>query len=350
MDDGLYFGLDEATYHALPALSASGIKNLLISPMDFWARSWLNPLKPTDEEGDDQPEWKIVGHAYHKRILEGRDAFADRYAPTFEALGDCLKTIDDIKEAMSVLGVETKGCKSKADYIARLREADPDVQLFDELRNAYAEEHEGKEFLSADLIAKIELSAAMIEKHPEISKCFRGGYPEVTVIWNENGIRFKARLDYLKPRAIIDLKTFTNMMNKPIEGAIYSAMASKKYHIQSAHYMRGAIKAVEFVRLGRVITSDLSKHGPDETFLRELAKTAQHDFFFVFQQKGIAPLARAKKFTRGSLWSCGEVAIEEAIKRYRFYMDKHGENEPWVDAEPITDFEDALFPAYTTEL
>jgi hypothetical protein len=31
-------------------------------------------------------------------------------------------------------------------------------------------------------------------------------------------------------------------------------------------------------------------------------------------------------------------------------MDKHGEKEPWVDAEPITEFEDALFPAYTTEL
>ena len=57
-------------------------------------------------------------------------------------------------------------------------------------------------------------------------------------MWTENDIRFKARFDYLKPKAIVDLKTFGNFMNKPIDSAIYSAMASGKYHIQAAFYMR----------------------------------------------------------------------------------------------------------------
>ena len=34
--DGFYFDLPEDDYHAIPALSASGIKNLLISNPDFW--------------------------------------------------------------------------------------------------------------------------------------------------------------------------------------------------------------------------------------------------------------------------------------------------------------------------
>lgn len=337
MKDGLYFGLSDTAYHALPYLSASGIKNILISPMDFWARSWMNPLK-----ADENTEAMQIGKAYHKRILEGRSAFNDCYAQTFQAPDECLRTVDDIKEAMSRLGVETKGCKSKADYIARLLEADPEAVLFDELRDEYQAEHEGKEFLSADLIGKIEIANAMIEGHPEIGKCFRGGYPEVTVIWTEDGVRFKSRFDYLKTKAIIDLKTFANTMNKPVDAAIYSAMAGGKYHIQAAFYLR-AVKAAQ------AMARPVDFTGKDD-WLKAFTDCEEHDFYFVFQQKGIAPLARAKKFTRGSLWSCGEVAIDEGIRRYKFYMEKHGENEPWVDDAPIDEFEDALFPAYATEL
>jgi hypothetical protein len=186
----------------------------------------------------------------------------------------------------------------------------------------------------------------MIEKHPHINKCFRGGYPEVTVVWTDNEIRFKSRFDYLKPKAIIDLKTFANMMNKPIDSAIYSAMASKKYHIQAAFYLRAVEKAKELVELGKFEATDEAA----VKWLSQLCLSDPHDFYFVFQQKGVAPLARCKKFTRGSLWSCGEVAIDEAIRRYMFYMQKHGETEPWVDDTPIDEFEDSLFPAYTTEL
>lgn len=344
IEDGIYFEMDEADYHALPFLSASGIKNLLISPMDFWARSWMNPLKDMEDADTDEPEWKITGHAYHKRILEGRKAFESRYAATFEAPDGCLKTIDDIETALKEMGADTKGCNSKPKWIARIKEVDPSVLLFDELRADYLQQHDGKEFLSQKAITKIELSAAMIEKHPHLQKCFRGGYPEVTVVWTEDGIRFKCRFDYLKTKAIIDLKTFANLMSKPIDNALYSAMASRKYHIQAAKYMRGAEKGKELAARGKILGEC------DQHFIEHFIASPPHDFFFVFQQKGIAPLARGKKFTRGSLWSCGEVAIDEAVRRFSFYMDKHGDKEPWVDDTPIDEFDDSLFPSYTTEL
>jgi hypothetical protein len=202
----------------------------------------------------------------------------------------------------------------------------------------------GKTSLNQGLIDRIEIAAAMIEKHPELSKCFAGGYPEVTVIWEEKGVFFKSRIDYLKPRAMIDLKTFENTMDKPVDNAIYYSMASQKYHIQAAFYMgHAAPRAVEFARKGRVFgyaTKD---------FISKLAQTQEHDFYFVFQQKGIAPVARGKKFPRGLMYGCGDQAIEDAVKKYKECLALYGTG-PWVDPTPIDEFEDSRFPVFATEL
>jgi PDDEXK-like domain of unknown function (DUF3799) len=335
--DGLYFNLSEDEYHAVHALSASGIKHLLISNPDFWFRSPMNPLRR-----DEPTDAMTIGKAFHKRILEGKELFNESYALTFQEPHDCLKTVDDIKERLRELAVDTKGCKTKSDFIARLKDVDQDAVLYSDLLDAYMMLHAGKEFISADLLSSIEVAAAMIEKNPALSKCFKGGYPEVSVIWTEDGVRFKARFDYLKPRAVIDLKTFANPLNKPIDSAIYSAMASGKYHIQAAFYLR-AVKAAQSAARPKDFTGE-------DKWLEAFTDCKEHDFFFVFQAKGIAPLARGKKFNRGSLWSCGEVAIEEAVRRYKECMATFGPDIPWIDSTEIDEFDDSLFPTYTTEL
>jgi hypothetical protein len=335
IEDGVYFQLPESEYHALPALSASGIKNLLISNPDFWFRSPFNPNRR-----DESTDAMTIGKAFHKRILEGRDSFYKNYAASFEAPADCLRTRDDIIECLEANGFAVKKTAKKDELLAQLRGTTINVDVLDWLRDAYQTEHNGKEFLSPDLLTSIETSAAMIEMNPQLSKCFSGGYPEVSVVWTEDGVRFKARIDYLKPKAIIDLKTFGNFLNKPIDSAIYSAMASGKYHIQAAFYLRAAEMAKRLPHW----------HGCNADFRQRFFECAEHEFFFVFQAKGIAPLARGKKFLRGSLWSCGEVAIDEAVRRYKGCMEVYGPDEPWIDATPIDEFDDSLFPAYTTEL
>jgi hypothetical protein len=344
IQDGVYFGLDAETYHGIPALSSSGIKNLLISGPDFWYRcSWLNPAY---EEDETDTLARIAGRAYHTRILEGRTAFCAAYAETFSAPGYALKTVEDMAEALAKVAITLPSKAKKPDYVAAVRTHCPDELIFDDLREKHNARHEGKEFLSADLISKIEMSAAMIEKNPEISKCFTGGYPEVTVIWTEDGIRFKARFDYLKPKAIVDLKTFANFLNKPIDSAIYSAMASGKYHIQAAFYMRAFQKARAFCTADHNGAYGLfwDDAPSNDNWYAELASCEEPGFYFVFQQKG-----PAKKFLRGSMWSCGEAAIEEAIKRFRENMERFGEL-PWVDTAGIEEFSDDQFPAYSTEL
>lgn len=343
---GVYFDLPDEFYHSIPALSSTGIKNLLISPMDYWARSFMNPFREDEVDSDA----RMIGKAYHKRILEGKEAFDACYAPDFIAPDECLKTVDEFKEALAAKGIEAKGKRKREDYVALARDSLPDALIYDDEVAKHEATHKGKLFLSQKLLDKIEISAAMIEKHPHLSKCFRGGYPEVSVIWEEDGILMKARFDYLKPKAIIDLKTFANQMNKPIDRAIYSAMAGNKYHIQAAFYLQAVERLKDFLRAGHTAVTPKRPDIPDTAaWFDSLLECEEHGFYFVFQNKGVAPVARGKKFERGMIYGAGVAAVDDAKRLYRACLAKFG-TDPWLDDAPIDSFEDDNFPIYTTEM
>lgn len=336
-DNGIFFGMSEEEYHAANALSASGIKWLRVSPLDYWARSPMNP----DREPEKDSAAKIVGKAYHKRILEGSTAFGALYAPEIDpkAYPKAVRTVDDIKEALTVCGVKPRG-KVKADYIAQLAEADPGVPIWDDLVEAHAFKHHGKMLLPADLIRKIEISAAMIEKHPDLKKAFTGGHPEVSIFWTdpEFGIPMKSRLDYLKRAAVVDLKTFENVNGMPIDKAIARTIANYKYHIQARLYLDAVREARKHIKAGRVFGR------VEPAFLDAVAKSDGHTFLFVFQQKGVAPIARGMILPSITL-DMGQVEIEDAKRRYAECRETFGAD-PWIDASPVREFDSTEFPAY----
>lgn len=304
--------------------------------MMFWASSWMNPLK---EQND--TEAKTVGKAYHKRILEGKEAFYQCYATKFTPPEGCLTTQDDLKKLCAENNLAVSG--TKPALVDRLRVSGVSFLYYDDCLKEYQDEHEGKEFLSSDLMDRIELSAAMIEKHPSLSRCFVGGMAEVTVVWTEGKTRYKCRFDYLKPKAIIDLKTFENMGGKSVDRAIYMTMASYKYHIQAVFYGQyAAPQAVRFAKAGKVF-GDVPAD-----FIKLLAEADEHGFYFVFQQKGVAPIARGKKLPRGAVWNAGSAAIEEAKRLYHHCLEVFG-TDPWVDQSDIEQLEDESFPIYATE-
>ena len=92
---GIHFGLPESDYHAVPALSNSGIKWLMVSPMDFWARSWMN-----EKYEHETTSFMDIGTAYHARIVEGREAFYARYAAALDPADhpDVPRTQDELKD------------------------------------------------------------------------------------------------------------------------------------------------------------------------------------------------------------------------------------------------------------
>lgn len=340
LQDGIYFGLPEESYFAHPAFSSSGIRWLRVSPLDFWSRSWLNPNRPEESPS----EFMEMGKAYHKRIVEGRDAFYQCYAAELDAekYPNALRTNDEIKARLRDMGEKTGG--NKADLIARLLAVDPSAEVWDTLEREHAEHHGGKILISQPLIEKIELSAAMIEKHPQLCKAFTGGAAEVSIFWHdeETGVPMKARLDRLKARAIVDLKTFSNPLGKPIDRAIATSVASGKYHIQAAVYDEAAKIGARYIREGRVF-GDVS---PD--VLKQLSGDGERDFLFVFQQTGIAPVARGKVLPKGLVFQCGQVVVRESIREFARYYEAFGET-PWVDPSDIIAFDDAEFPVYLTE-
>ena len=50
-----------------------------------------------------------------------------------------------------------------------------------------------------------------ITLNPHLARAFQGGIPEVSVFWiDEHRIACKCRLDWLKPRTIVDIKKTTS--------------------------------------------------------------------------------------------------------------------------------------------
>lgn len=349
---GVFFGMNEEEYHAIPALSASGIKNMRASPLDFWTRSWMNPDKEEVSDGEDSFA-KILGTAYHKRIVEGRDAFLRCYAPSFteaDCPKDTLKGNDAIRSRLKARGLAGTG--NKPELIKRLLDAEPTAKIYDVYSESYAELHEGKIFLPKNSIGRIEISAAMIEKHPQLSKAFVGGAAEITIMWeatvnNEDQttsmVPMKARLDYLKPKAIVDLKSFGNPHGRPVVRAVNAAFANYRYHIPAAVYQEAAEMIPGHIKAERVF-GDVNP-----SLLEALLQGHEKTFLFVFQCSGPAPIAVGKTLPRHSgLFQIGKLEVEHARATYARCAATFGDD-PWIDTSEITAFDDSEIPSYASE-
>lgn len=346
MDDGIYFGLPAAEYHADPALGSSGIKDLLISPLTYSVNAAL-------KGADDSTAAKDKGNAFHKRLLEGPEAFAQHYAvkPSKDDYPDAIDGVKALQARCSDLGLTKSG--TIAELCARIRQADPDAVLWPDIMAAFEAENAGKEIISADTMAEIDRHARIVEVHEGAMNAFRGGVPEVSMFWHdEHGIPCKLRTDYLKVRAAVDLKSFSNSLGLPVDDAVGRQMANYGYFVQGVHYMSGieATKAL-YRSAGRSIV-----HGdaPAKEWLDAFAAPEPHRFFFVFLETGMVPNTRIREFRarakpkgeHNAYWLAGEMKIAKAKEVYLACMNHYGPDRPWVDTQPARPFEDEDFPLY----
>lgn len=334
---GVFFGLDEDIYHRVPALSNSGIKSLRASPMLFWSRSWMNP-NPVKRE----TEFMELGKAYDYRILAGREAFYERYGAALvaEDYPNALRTKDDIVAAIEALGGSPKKSAKKELLAAQLLATDPNAEVWDDIVADHARQSGDRILLAPETIKRIEIAAKMIDLDPQLSKAFSGGYPQVSIFWRcaETDVPMKARLDYLKVRAIVDLKTYSNPFDKPVDRAVAGAMASQKYHIQAVVYQEAIAAAKTLPVFGDV----------DLDWLARFQKAPPPEFLFVFQMTGEAPVTRGFTFPAGLLTSeVGKVVVKEAKEKFKACTDAYG-TDPWLDVAPIRAFDDSEFPAFMT--
>ena len=320
---GVYFDMSFEDYLAIPCLNASGIKELNISETDFWSRSFMNPH---NDDIDDDTRAKIEGRAYHKRILEGKDAFYAQYALEYEDDGDpnILRTADDMKAALTSMGIKGLSGK-KVDYLDSLcQQYVPQYNTLYRLKKEHSDAAGGREMITPKLMRYIEFMAKMVELHPDTRDYFINGYPEVTVIFTIDGCVFKARFDYLTIFFPADLKTFANQFRAKLPIAVRKAFANQKYHIQGALYLTALQHAKVLVSMGKVFGN------ADKEFLREFVKTPVNDLKYCFVQKGIAPAVVPLSFNiQEKAFEQGMTVIKDGISTFKESYAKYGEGY-WV--------------------
>jgi hypothetical protein len=375
---GIYFGMPEEEYHALPALSSHGIRNLASSQMLYWSRTPFVSelaLKREQEKQEKDPAHRTIGKAYHCRIMEGADEFHRRFAVelTEEDCEGALESTDQIKAAIKALdrppyskvpdqlpdgGGEYLRAAKKDDWIAQLLELDPEAKILAVMNQQHREKHAGKLFVSAEVYEQIEIAARMVEADPEVRHAFSGGYAEVVLIWYclTTGVPMKARVDYLKQKAAVDLKTIANQRGMSMERAIANEVAGYKYTIQPSVYVEGIQEVKRLVREDerRIQLYD----GVPDSEVEDVhiwakkwaAEEGEPEWLWVFQQKGDAPITRGVFYPlQGSTRAVVDQIVTKQKERFKTFSTAFG-TDPWLDVAPIYDMADEDLPPWATDI
>jgi len=340
IQDGIYFNMPENQYHALDRLSASGIKKLMISPLQFYTENYdADFIQKTSVFMD-------KGKAYHKMILEGQEEFDKCYVPAINSADykDSLVSQNDLKDWCNSHDLKVSGTKSVLSE--RIIDFDPLMQnnIYSYIQDAYNEKHADKVHISNDDLIEIN-RASEILKSSDLSMHFSGGFPEVSILWTcpVTDIKCKARIDYLRHDLVSDLKTFSNSMRKTLDRCVTSAIEYERYYVQAVHYMSGMSAIKELIKAGNHVTDSTQ-----DAFFDMIINNEQ-EFMFVFVETGQVNNCLARKFTKkthgmkNNYWLNGQDVIFDAASKYKQFMISHGTKKPWTEHQESEYLDDSDF-------
>jgi hypothetical protein len=342
---GVHFGLPEKIYHADPGLGSTDLKNLYKHPLEFYHNK-LSPDRPADNDTPD----KQKGRAFHKITLEGLEPFKKSYlrAPQIEDYSPRpLRTSEDIVEYCKANGLPHT-FKVKAEGIKRVKDHSSEILIWDEHLKLIEEmaQRNGMEILKADVYDEVVRAATVVTMNPNLANAFKGGAPEVSVIWvDEYGIRCKCRLDLLKPRTIVDLKKITNVRGVPMDIALMLYIGTYRLDMQVQHYFEGYAALYQAAQEGRVYGTCPLPEG----WQQRIAEPEAMTFTLVFHQMDGAPISVGRTITPDSsilLRAARDNA--EAKRRYIENKDRFGDGQ-WLCEEPLYQLEDKDIPGYLRE-
>lgn len=339
---GVVFGMPSDDYHADCSLGSSDVKRLTRSAADYWHASPLNAAREPD---GDSPA-RRMGRAEHKLVLEGEIAFSEQFAvkPEPSQFPGCLVGAADLKTYCKNNGLKTSGTKAQLSEAVRTHQ--PDIAIWDDIIAAFERRvrESGCVTITRTELDQVRRTAATVAANPHLARAFSGGASEVSVFWRDTatGAPCKARYDYMKPSAIIDLKRIANERGRPFEDACTREIGDRRYDIQAVHYLDGWAAMWTAAMEGRV-----SGHcALPEGWERFLAEPDDARFVWVFHQATGAPVARA--FEIGVTSAVLTRARREVAAAKRLYADnlrQHGAA-PWVTADPIMPLRDADLPPW----
>ncbi|MGH2619182.1 MAG: PD-(D/E)XK nuclease-like domain-containing protein [Anaerolineales bacterium] len=299
IEPGIYFGLDEEVYHRARWLGSTDIKKLYASPPDWWYEGPENPLQPPPEETSPAKEF---GTAVHYCTLYGRERFDAVYRSVADT-GKLEVSAEGLKNWILEQGGKPRKLK------------DGNLQLVKEM---------GVRLLPEGRYQRAVQAAAMIRQNPHLLPMFEGeGWSEVSVFWiDSDGVPCKGRFDRLKPRAVVDIKSFSARGRiVPLDRMILSDILRFRYDIQAAHYLEGRMAARTLAAEGRIF-GDVRA---DQPGLIKLLFFEEPGFVFVFYKSDGAPIAKSFQM----LWNsaphqAGKAGRTQAIANYLMFRERFG--------------------------
>jgi hypothetical protein len=333
--------MDEAEYHADKALGSSSIKALRVDPFEWQFDNLYGPEIESDAMD--------FGSGVHARILEGRAAFESKFCSEYDKTQSegALDTATDIKTWLQSFGQAGLSGKTKPDLIKLALEIDPKVRIVDVLKAEWAAKNAGKTPLKPKRWAQIEVASRWVQRDPLLSAVmedgtFVSGAPEVSIFYEDRGVRLKARFDRLMRHAIVDLKTFAPMGDGQIDGPRGTAVRTirrMKYHIQAAAYLRAWERAKELFTEGLVFGDE-----PFPGFLEECFDRDEPKWIWIMVKSKGAPQPLVVDWMAKAIKIQAAQDVEIAIQDYIDLSAEHGADQEWPPMRPAMTLEDSDLP------
>lgn len=390
LPDGVYLDLPEEAYFAQPREGSTDMTDYFLKKEGAW---WSSHLNPDYKPAADEPGARTFGKALHALVLEGDQAYADRFAriPTKGELaaqhgaakegGKFCVTVGDMELALEQRGMNPKRMK-KEELIPYARSRAPDLIIWDVFEEEWSKANRGKGQISGEEHRQLMIMTELVRSHPDVGPYFNygpthRGLTEVSILWTEpHGIRDmrrRGRLDAFFPQQTMDVKTLTNLSPRPLAFAIGDHLAKWALHVQMADHHVARNRAYRLIREGRIFDGRTDQQREEqgkaglERFEEHKAWLAQYpdgapnwEYVWLFYQKpdskaGRAPIIMPWQEDYGSdLHMDGIRARRKAIALYLQCMAQFGPDVPWTRVEPVhTSREGAknrvFLPAYIAE-
>lgn len=260
LQPGLYINLADEVYHADPALSRTNLVDLLDTPRTYWINSAMNPERPTRAK----TEATQYGSAFDMLMFEP-EKFKKKYqivgADDWDGTKEELISYKDYFKIYESIKVLREGASSDADL------------------------------------------------------CLSGGLPQVTIVFDYQGIRFRTRHDYFTPVLSTDFKTTRSLH----EGHLKRAFNEYGYDIQNSLYKLSRKRFKEQYRAG-----EAEVYGNiDPEFFRAFMEAEYNGFIFVFQ-RSTPPHPYESIMPEDDTDSIGDDRIHKAMEIYHKNLQKFG--------------------------
>jgi hypothetical protein len=358
-EPGIYLDLPMLDYVNDPAISGSGLKKLICSAPDF---KWELPAARNPFFKAPESDAKALGTLVHAAVLEGLDVFGGRYFVAPELDDDDPRVIRTADHAKNWLKDNSAKCTGlKAELFDRVRETAATMNLAEDEAPIFIDEYierigAGRQQIKRrdhDYVAQVE---RFVRAWPEASALLSDGIPEISIFWTDDGVRKKARLDWLSRTAIVDIKKFGQAPMRGFDLATYLQREAVTYcyDIQAVHNTRAA--AVLPMLLGG--GGQVSATGEDarariaklETIVREFENVAPPAFHWLFLRTPGPPQGLIMPFLADcDRWSHCEYEIDAALANLKAWRltcgDELAPDKPWIECGVAT-WDDEALPEY----